>query len=81
MIMQTFQYPQFPPNLDTVHVALFTQLQNAAQLRKRLVAAATMPGQEGNNEREAVNFAFIDARLVSATASTRHNFTHTLPDH
>ena len=29
-----------------------------------LISAATMPGTDGERERAAVNFAFIDARLV-----------------
>lgn len=63
--METYRYPQFPLQFATVYVALFTGVQNAAELKKRLVAASVMPGDEGDIEREAVNFAFIDARLVS----------------
>lgn len=62
--METFRYPQFPKDLANVYVALFTDVQNAADLKKRLVAASVMPGAEGDIEREAVNFAFVDARLV-----------------
>ena len=62
--MESFRYTQFPPEFAAVHVALFTDVANAAELKKRLVAASVMPGEEGDIEREAVNFAFIDARLV-----------------
>lgn len=63
--MEVYHYHQFPPHLHTVHIALFTNVQNAADLRTRLVQAASMTGPEGEREREAVNFAFVDARLVS----------------
>ncbi|KAH8105411.1 CGI-121-domain-containing protein [Cristinia sonorae] len=62
--MQSFTYSHFPEHLSTVHVALFSNVSNTAQLKQRLVSAATMPGPEGEQERAAVNFAFIDARLI-----------------
>ena len=63
--METYRYPQFPPEFATVYLALLTDVRNAPQLKKRLVSASVMTGDEGEVEREAVNFAFIDARLVS----------------
>ena len=63
--MEIYRYSQFPPELATVYVTLFTGVHNAAELKKRLVTASVMPGDEGEIEREAVNFAFVDARLVS----------------
>jgi hypothetical protein len=59
--MEVYHFPHFGAS---VHVALFHDVQNAASLRARLVKASTMPGEEGVTERAAVNFAFIDARLV-----------------
>lgn len=64
--METYHYPQFPAEFATVNVALLTDVRNAAELKKRLVTASVMPGPEGEAEREAVNFAFVDAKLVSA---------------
>jgi EKC/KEOPS complex subunit CGI121/TPRKB len=61
MMMETQVYSEFPAHLSVVHVALFTQITNSALLRARIIGAATS-GQE--SEREAVNFAFINARLV-----------------
>lgn len=50
---------------STVHLCLFA-VRNAAELRSRLVAASQLPDDdEGNKERKAVDFAFIDARMVS----------------
>ncbi|KAJ3540691.1 hypothetical protein NM688_g6192 [Phlebia brevispora] len=64
--MESYQYSQFPPELSNVHITLFTEVTNAAHLRTRLIQAATMPGPEGEAEREAVNFSFIDARLITS---------------
>ncbi|KAI0077604.1 CGI-121-domain-containing protein [Panus rudis PR-1116 ss-1] len=65
--MESFYYPQHPPESSYVHVALFTNVTNASELRDRLVKAASMAGPEGVAEREAVDFAFIDATLVCST--------------
>lgn len=58
----------FPHLGASVHAALFHDVKNAALLRARLISASTMTGDEGMKEREAVNFAFIDARLVRYTS-------------
>jgi hypothetical protein len=60
-LMESFSYQQC--NL-IVSVGLYTAVRNAAALRGRLISAATMAGSQGESEREALNFAFIDARLV-----------------
>ncbi|CAG7850730.1 SubName: Full=Related to ERG20-Farnesyl-pyrophosphate synthetase {ECO:0000313/EMBL:CCA68513.1} [Serendipita indica DSM 11827] len=57
---------QIPHSGASVFVALFKNVTNAASLKKRLVTASTMAGDEGIAERAAVNFAFIDARLVTS---------------
>ena len=59
--MESFTYPECHL---TVHIALYTTVSNGAALRQRIVAAATATGIEGESERSAVNFAFINARLV-----------------
>lgn len=63
--METFTNPHFPRNLSVAHVALYAPVNNAKDLRSRIIKAATLDGDEGEQERQAVNFAFIDARLVS----------------
>ena len=61
ILMETFIYS----HLDLkVHIALFRNVANSAEIRKRIIAAATLTGDEGDAERERVNFAFVDARLV-----------------
>lgn len=63
--METYTLPFFPPNIGTVHVAYFEDVINAATIRKRLVDAARTEGTEGDALRSAVDFAFVDAELVS----------------
>lgn len=48
-----------------VHVALIHNLTNAPEIRKKLIAAATMQGPEGDKARQEVDFGFIEASLVS----------------
>ncbi|KAF7433549.1 hypothetical protein PC9H_005507 [Pleurotus ostreatus] len=64
--METFTNPHFPRNLSVAHVALFAPVNNAKDLRSRIIKAATLDGDEGEQERQAVNFAFIDARLITS---------------
>ncbi|CAE6404455.1 unnamed protein product [Rhizoctonia solani] len=64
MLSSTYKF--FPPELSRVHIALFTNVQNAPELRSRLIKASTMEGKEGENEREAVNFAFVDAAPITS---------------
>lgn len=68
--MESFDYPQFS---STVHVALFKHVTNAAKLKARIVRASTLEGTEGQMERGAVNFAFVDARLVCHVIKVVHH--------
>lgn len=62
--METHTYPHFPAEVSKVYLGLYCNVSNAAELKKRLVTAATLAGEDGEREREAVNYAFIDATLV-----------------
>ena len=64
--MESLDYPEFPVHLSVVHVALFTQIIRPSHLRERLINVAK--GDQGDTEREAVNFAFINAHLVRLPA-------------
>ncbi|KXN90555.1 hypothetical protein AN958_04227 [Leucoagaricus sp. SymC.cos] len=64
--MDLFYFPHLTPDRAATHVALFRNVKNAASLRKRIISAATMEGEAGELEREEVNFAFIDARLITS---------------
>lgn len=72
--MESFTYEHFPAQLSSVHVALFTDVSNAAAIRARIVHASTLEGAAGDVERDAVNFAFIEAKLVrkSPRRCTKH---------
>jgi len=74
--METYYYPQF--NGAVVHVALFDDVANSAGIRACIIQAARILGIDGDTEREAVNFAFIDARLVGYLVLTRVNVLSTL---
>lgn len=69
LLMEVFSFPQFPASSSLVHFALYTNVSNAAVLRKRIIDAASAQGLFGEQEREAVNFSFIDARLVGQRRS------------
>jgi len=64
--MEMYTHSQFPAHASTVHIALYTDVTNASLLRARIIKAATPPGVEGDRERDAVNFAFVDARLITS---------------
>ncbi|KAF8590272.1 CGI-121-domain-containing protein [Ramaria rubella] len=64
--METHTYPHLPAEVSTVHVTLFFNVSNAAQLRNRLIAAANISGDDGEREREAVNYAFVEANLITS---------------
>ncbi|KAJ6557212.1 kinase binding protein CGI-121-domain-containing protein [Mycena vulgaris] len=69
--MQSYQLPQFPAHLSCVHAALYTDVSESDLLRKRLVTASTAEGIDGERERDALNFAFIEARLITSVNHLR----------
>ncbi|KAF8189715.1 kinase binding protein CGI-121-domain-containing protein [Pholiota molesta] len=64
--MESLHYPQFDAQHSQVSIALFRNVTNAGAAKARIIAAATAEGEAGDAEREAVNFAFIDARLITS---------------
>lgn len=66
--MESFHYAHLPDHLAHVHLALFHNVANAPHIRQRIVRASQLATPEGDQEREALNFAFIDARLVSPSS-------------
>ncbi|KAF9468757.1 CGI-121-domain-containing protein [Collybia nuda] len=64
--MEIFYFPHFQTSSSLAHIALYTKVTNAATLRKRIINAATAQGPLGDGEREAVNFSFINARLITS---------------
>ena len=66
--METYTVPHFGA---TVHVALFEDVANAEDLLGKIRRAATLEGEEGDKERANVNYAFVDAKLVSCVTTGR----------
>ncbi|TFK45467.1 CGI-121-domain-containing protein [Heliocybe sulcata] len=64
--MEVVSYPHLPAELSRAYIALYTSVTNAGALRKRIINAASMQGREGEDEREAVNYAFVDPRLITS---------------
>ncbi|KAF9224445.1 CGI-121-domain-containing protein [Gyrodon lividus] len=63
-LLETYRFPQF--KLSVVYAAKFKGVTNAAAVRSRIINAALKEGPEGEVEREAVNFAFINAKLITS---------------
>lgn len=63
-LLEVYRCPEFI--YPAVYAAKFKHVKNAGAIRERIVKAATMEGPEGDKERDAVSFAFINAKLVSA---------------
>ncbi|KAK0479913.1 CGI-121-domain-containing protein [Armillaria luteobubalina] len=51
---------------QVAHVALYSPVNNASDIRNRIVAAARANGHEGEKERDEMNFAFVDATLITS---------------
>ncbi|KAI6033816.1 kinase binding protein CGI-121-domain-containing protein [Pisolithus microcarpus] len=64
--METYRYPQFDA---VVYAAKFKDVKNAEALRSRIVKAASLDGAgaEGEAERDALNFAFVEAKLITSS--------------
>ena len=62
--MNTTAFSHFTSNHSQAYIALFRNVSNASDIKTRIISAAAAQGDAGEKEREAVNFAFIDARLV-----------------
>lgn len=62
--METFTFPTFPPYATPVHFALFNNVANSSELRKKLIGASQMTGSEGDEARAEVDYGFIDGSLV-----------------
>ena len=62
-LLEVYHCPQFAR--PVVFAAKFKNVKNAGAVRQRIVKAATMAGPAGDKERDALNFAFVNARLAS----------------
>lgn len=63
--METYNFEAFPSPYNAVHIALFHEVENAREIKSRLVRAATTDGPEGDQLKQEVDFAFLEARMAS----------------
>ncbi|CDZ98779.1 Cell growth regulatory protein CGR11 [Phaffia rhodozyma] len=66
--MEVYPLSHMPEELSQVHIALFTNVRNAAEIRSSLIAAATMDGPAGDSERDKYDFCFIEAKSIVSRA-------------
>jgi EKC/KEOPS complex subunit CGI121/TPRKB len=64
-MIYNINFPHFNQAHSQVFITLFRNVSNAAEIKGRIVAASIAEGESGERQRETVNFAFLDARLVS----------------
>ena len=63
--MESLHFPHFQVDYSHAYIALFRNVSTSEKVKNRIISASVTQGELGDKEREAVNFAFIDARLVS----------------
>jgi EKC/KEOPS complex subunit CGI121/TPRKB len=63
--MESLHFLHFQGNRCYAHIALFRNVTNSKKLKNRIISASLTEGELGDKEREALSFAFINARLVS----------------
>jgi EKC/KEOPS complex subunit CGI121/TPRKB len=63
--MESLHFLHFQADRYYAHIALFRNVSNSEKLKNRIVSASLAEGDLSDKEREAINFAFINARLVS----------------
>ncbi|KAJ3879586.1 kinase binding protein CGI-121-domain-containing protein [Lentinula edodes] len=51
---------------NEAHAILFYPVSNPDKIKQRIIDAAKSKGHEADEEREAVNFSFIDASLITS---------------
>lgn len=64
MYIESLSQPFLPIQLQAAHIALFTSVSNAVAIRAQIIAAANGTAAD----QDAVNFAFVNAKLVSVIA-------------
>lgn len=63
--METYTLPYMPTELSGIHVRLFKNVRNSAAIRASLIAAASMEGEAGVQERDRYDYCFVEAKTVS----------------
>ena len=63
--MESYTLPHMPSELSCVHVCLFKHVSNAKAIKQALIAASSMEGPEGDEERDKYDFCFVEGKTVS----------------
>lgn len=63
--METYTLQHLPPAYRRLSIAYFSDVANAAEIKKELVRSAQMEGPEGDAARRRMDFAFVEADVVS----------------
>jgi EKC/KEOPS complex subunit CGI121/TPRKB len=71
--MESYILPNFPREFSLIHLCLFQNVTNSASLRTRLVQAATMNGEKGDEERDVMDFGFVEASMVRCRVFVRYD--------
>ncbi|KAF8806962.1 CGI-121-domain-containing protein [Phlegmacium glaucopus] len=64
--MESLHFPHYKADYSYAHIALFRNVSTSEKLKNRIISASVTQGESGDKEREAVNFVFIDARLITS---------------
>ncbi|WWC60389.1 uncharacterized protein I303_102961 [Kwoniella dejecticola CBS 10117] len=62
--MESYNLPSFPSEYSSIHICLFSNVTNSAEIKKRLVQAAITQGEEGDQLRREVDFGFLEADVL-----------------
>ncbi|WVQ78803.1 hypothetical protein IAT38_000894 [Cryptococcus sp. DSM 104549] len=62
--MESYSLPNFPASHSTLHIALFQNVANSPEIRKRLIQASITDGEEGARLKAEVDFGFVEATLL-----------------
>lgn len=63
--METYTLTHLPPSYRRLSIAYFDNVENAAEIKKELVRSAQLEGPEGEEARRRMDFAFVEADVVS----------------
>ncbi|KAL7410879.1 kinase binding protein CGI-121-domain-containing protein [Mrakia frigida] len=62
--MESYTLPHMPEELSQIHICLFKNVSNAKAIKTSLIAASSMLGAEGDEEREKYDFCFVEGKTI-----------------
>lgn len=63
--MESYALPHMPSELSQIHICLFKNVSNTKAIKTSLIAASSMNGPEGDDERDKYDFCFVEGNVVS----------------